>query len=158
VITTKITLSVCVLYNIRCKLSYVNLSVEFTHSYRASKNIIFVGANTLAGGGNCRVFKEQVDWTCRELPKMSHRRTLWDPSANWRSFIRWLPYEVLSHWLIQKRHSVVLCSVSLWIMWDTLATIRSRTFCLLVGCQKNLKIRIYIQDDNLPVVLYGCET
>jgi hypothetical protein len=38
-----------------------------------------------------------------------------------------------------------------------LATIRSRTFCLLVCCQKNLKIRIY-KTTILPVVLYGCET
>jgi hypothetical protein len=38
-----------------------------------------------------------------------------------------------------------------------LATIRSRAFCLLVCCQKNLKIRIY-KTIILPVVLYGCET
>jgi hypothetical protein len=38
-----------------------------------------------------------------------------------------------------------------------LATIRFRTFCLLVCCQKNLKIRIY-KTIILPVVLYGCET
>jgi hypothetical protein len=38
-----------------------------------------------------------------------------------------------------------------------LATIRSRTFFLLVCCQKNLKIRIY-NTIILPVVLYGCET
>jgi hypothetical protein len=38
-----------------------------------------------------------------------------------------------------------------------LATIRSRTFCLLVCCQKNLKIRIY-KTIILHVVLYGCET
>jgi hypothetical protein len=38
-----------------------------------------------------------------------------------------------------------------------LATIRSRTFCLLVCCQKNLKIRIY-KTIILNVVLYGCET
>jgi hypothetical protein len=38
-----------------------------------------------------------------------------------------------------------------------LATIWSRTFCLLVCCQKNLKIRIY-KPIILPVVLYGCET
>jgi hypothetical protein len=37
-----------------------------------------------------------------------------------------------------------------------LATIRSRTCCLLVCCQ-NLKIRIY-KTIILPVVLYGCET
>jgi hypothetical protein len=37
-----------------------------------------------------------------------------------------------------------------------LATILSRTFCLLVCCQKNLKITIY--KIILPVVLYGCET
>jgi hypothetical protein len=37
------------------------------------------------------------------------------------------------------------------------ATIRSRTFCLLVYCKKNLKIRIY-KTIILPVVLYGCET
>jgi hypothetical protein len=35
-----------------------------------------------------------------------------------------------------------------------LATIQSRTFCLLVCC---LKIRIY-KTIILPVVLYGCET
>jgi hypothetical protein len=38
-----------------------------------------------------------------------------------------------------------------------LATIRSRTFCLLVCCKKNLKIGIY-KTIILPVVLYGCET
>jgi hypothetical protein len=38
-----------------------------------------------------------------------------------------------------------------------LATIRCRTSCLLVCCQKNLKIRIY-KTTILPVVLYGCET
>jgi hypothetical protein len=38
-----------------------------------------------------------------------------------------------------------------------LATIRSRTFCLLVCSQKNLKIRLY-RTIILPVVLYGCET
>jgi hypothetical protein len=38
-----------------------------------------------------------------------------------------------------------------------LATIRSRTFCLLVCCKKNLKITIY-KTIMLPVVLYGCET
>jgi hypothetical protein len=38
-----------------------------------------------------------------------------------------------------------------------LAVIRSRTFCLLVCCQKNLKIRIY-KTIFLPVVLYECET
>jgi hypothetical protein len=38
-----------------------------------------------------------------------------------------------------------------------LATIRSRTFCLLVCCEKNIKIRIY-KTIILPVVLYGCET
>jgi hypothetical protein len=38
-----------------------------------------------------------------------------------------------------------------------LATIRSRTFCLLSCCQKNLKIRIY-KTIILPVVLYGSET
>jgi dolichol kinase len=37
-----------------------------------------------------------------------------------------------------------------------LATIRSRTFCLLVCCQKNLKLIIY-KTIILPVVLYGCE-
>jgi hypothetical protein len=37
-----------------------------------------------------------------------------------------------------------------------LATIRSRTFCILVCCQKNLKIRIY-NTIILPVLLYGCE-
>jgi hypothetical protein len=37
-----------------------------------------------------------------------------------------------------------------------LATIRSRTFCLLVCCKKNLKIRIY-KTIILPAVLYGCE-
>jgi hypothetical protein len=35
-----------------------------------------------------------------------------------------------------------------------LATIQSRTFCLLC---KNIKIRIY-KTIILPVVLYGCET
>jgi hypothetical protein len=38
-----------------------------------------------------------------------------------------------------------------------LATIRSRTFYLLVCCQNNLKIRIY-KTIILPVVLYGCKT
>jgi hypothetical protein len=38
-----------------------------------------------------------------------------------------------------------------------LATIKSRTFCLLVCCKKNVKIRIY-KAIILPVVLYGCET
>jgi hypothetical protein len=38
-----------------------------------------------------------------------------------------------------------------------LVTILSRTFYLLVCCQKNLKIRIY-KTIILPVVLYGCET
>jgi hypothetical protein len=38
-----------------------------------------------------------------------------------------------------------------------LATIRFRAFCLLVCCQKNLKIRIF-KTIILPVVLYGCET
>jgi hypothetical protein len=38
-----------------------------------------------------------------------------------------------------------------------LATIWFRTFCLIVCCQKNLKIRIY-KTIILPVVLYGCET
>jgi hypothetical protein len=38
-----------------------------------------------------------------------------------------------------------------------LATIRCRTFCLLLCYQKNLKIRIY-KTIILPVVLYGCET
>jgi hypothetical protein len=37
------------------------------------------------------------------------------------------------------------------------ATINSRTFCLRVYCQKNLKIRIY-KTIILPVVLYGCDT
>jgi hypothetical protein len=37
------------------------------------------------------------------------------------------------------------------------ATVGSRTFFLLVCCQKNLKIRIY-KTIILPVVLYGCET
>jgi hypothetical protein len=37
-----------------------------------------------------------------------------------------------------------------------LATIQSRSFCLLVW-SKNLKIRIY-ETIILPVVLYGCET
>jgi hypothetical protein len=37
-------------------------------------------------------------------------------------------------------------------------TIRSRTFCLPVCCQKkNLKMRIY-KTIILSVVLYGCET
>jgi hypothetical protein len=35
--------------------------------------------------------------------------------------------------------------------------IRFRAFCLLVCCQKNLKIRIY-KTIILPVVLYGCGT
>jgi hypothetical protein len=38
-----------------------------------------------------------------------------------------------------------------------LAIIRSRTFCLLVCCQKNLKIRVY-KTIIFSVVLYGCET
>jgi hypothetical protein len=38
-----------------------------------------------------------------------------------------------------------------------LAIIRFRAFCLLVCCQKNLKIRIY-KTIILPVVLYGCGT
>jgi hypothetical protein len=38
-----------------------------------------------------------------------------------------------------------------------LAIIRFRAFCLLVCCQKNLKIRIY-STIILPVVLYVCET
>jgi hypothetical protein len=38
-----------------------------------------------------------------------------------------------------------------------LANIRSRTFCLLVCCQKNLKIIIH-NTIVLPVVLYVCET
>jgi hypothetical protein len=38
-----------------------------------------------------------------------------------------------------------------------LATIRCRTFCILVCCQKDVKIRIY-KAIILPVVLYGCET
>jgi hypothetical protein len=38
-----------------------------------------------------------------------------------------------------------------------LANIWSRTFCLLVCRQKNLKIRIY-KTIIVPVVLYGCET
>jgi hypothetical protein len=38
-----------------------------------------------------------------------------------------------------------------------LATIQSRTFCLLVCYQKNLKIKIY-KTIILPVVLYGYET
>jgi hypothetical protein len=38
-----------------------------------------------------------------------------------------------------------------------LAIIRCRTFCLLISCQKNLKILIY-KTIILPVVLYGCET
>jgi hypothetical protein len=37
------------------------------------------------------------------------------------------------------------------------ATIRSRTFCPLVCCIKNIKIRIY-KTIILHVVLYGCET
>jgi hypothetical protein len=37
------------------------------------------------------------------------------------------------------------------------ATFRSRTFFLLVCCQKTLKIRIY-KTTILPVALYGCET
>jgi hypothetical protein len=35
-----------------------------------------------------------------------------------------------------------------------LATVQFRTFCLLVCCQKTLKLEYII----LPVVLYGCET
>jgi hypothetical protein len=38
-----------------------------------------------------------------------------------------------------------------------LAAIRYKPFCLLVCCQKNLKIRIH-KIIILPVVLYGCET
>jgi hypothetical protein len=38
-----------------------------------------------------------------------------------------------------------------------LATIQSRTFCLLLCCQKNIKIVIH-KTIILPVVLYGCET
>jgi dolichol kinase len=38
-----------------------------------------------------------------------------------------------------------------------LATIQSRTFCLLVCCQKNIKIGIY-KTIILLVVLYGCKT
>jgi hypothetical protein len=38
-----------------------------------------------------------------------------------------------------------------------LAIIRFRAFCLLVCCQKNLKIRIY-KTIILSVVLYGCKT
>jgi hypothetical protein len=38
-----------------------------------------------------------------------------------------------------------------------LATIRFRAFCLVVCCQKNVKIRIY-KTMILSVVLYGCET
>jgi hypothetical protein len=38
-----------------------------------------------------------------------------------------------------------------------LAIIRFRAFCLLVCCQKNLKVRLY-KTIILPVVLYGCET
>jgi hypothetical protein len=38
-----------------------------------------------------------------------------------------------------------------------LATIQSRTVCLLVCCQKNIKIRIY-KSIILPVVLYECKT
>jgi hypothetical protein len=38
-----------------------------------------------------------------------------------------------------------------------LTTILSRTFCLLVCCQKNLKIRI-CKTIILPVVVCGCET
>jgi hypothetical protein len=38
-----------------------------------------------------------------------------------------------------------------------LAIIRSRTFCLLTCCQKNITITIY-KTIILPVVLYGCKT
>jgi hypothetical protein len=38
-----------------------------------------------------------------------------------------------------------------------LATIRSRTFCLLVCYKKNLKI-IILKTIILPVILYGCKT
>jgi hypothetical protein len=38
-----------------------------------------------------------------------------------------------------------------------LATTRSRAFCLLVCCSKNVKIRIH-KIIILPMVLYGCET
>jgi hypothetical protein len=38
-----------------------------------------------------------------------------------------------------------------------LATVQSRTFCLLVCCLKKVKIRIY-KIIILPVVLYGCKT
>jgi hypothetical protein len=37
-----------------------------------------------------------------------------------------------------------------------LATFRSRTFCLLVCCQKTLKMRIH-NTIILPVVMYGCK-
>jgi hypothetical protein len=37
------------------------------------------------------------------------------------------------------------------------ATIRSRIFCPLACCKKNVKVRIY-KTITLPVVLYGCET
>jgi hypothetical protein len=38
-----------------------------------------------------------------------------------------------------------------------LATIQSRTFCILVCCLKRIRIRIY-KTIILPVVLYGSET
>jgi hypothetical protein len=38
-----------------------------------------------------------------------------------------------------------------------LATIRSRTFCLLVCCLKSIKITLY-KAIILPECLYGCET
>jgi hypothetical protein len=34
--------------------------------------------------------------------------------------LTWSSESVLHHRLLQKRHSVVLCSVSLWIMWDNI--------------------------------------
>jgi hypothetical protein len=37
------------------------------------------------------------------------------------------------------------------------ATIRSRTFCLLVCCRKKVKVTIY-KTIILPVALYGCES
>jgi hypothetical protein len=38
-----------------------------------------------------------------------------------------------------------------------LPAIQSRTFCLLVCCLKNIKIKIY-KAIIFPVVLYGCKT
>jgi hypothetical protein len=81
----------------RCELSYVSLPVEFTHSYLHWKT--FVGTNTLAGGGKCRVFKAQADWMLRDVPKTSHRRTLCDPPGKLKvihSMITWCSVKPLT--------------------------------------------------------------